>query len=167
MKNKKLTYLLGVIVLAIWGMIVYRVFVAVKGNDDDHVPTGQVTASREPYNDYSIPRDTTHLLLNYRDPFGLVKFKDTAELVVKASRISRVVPIPKPAINWTFIQYAGYIRNPGSKKLIALVNINGKNEMLKEGETKEQVKLIKNMRDSIKISYNGQIKCIPIKSVAL
>ena len=70
MKNKKLTYLLGAVVLAIWGLIIYRVYVAVKGNDDD-MPTGQVTTSKEPYNDYTIPRDTTRLLLNYRDPFGI------------------------------------------------------------------------------------------------
>ena len=39
--------------------------------------------------------------------------------------------------------------------------------MFKEGDTKQQVRLIKNMRDSIKISYNGQIKFIPIKSAVL
>ncbi len=75
--------------------------------------------------------------------------------------------IVKPAINWSFIKYSGYILNPASKKLIALVSINGKNETLSEGDTKDNVHLIKNMRDSIKISFNGKTKFIPIKSATL
>jgi hypothetical protein len=77
-----------------------------------------------------------------------------------------VVPA-KPAMNWSFISYAGYIRNPSSKKLIALVSINGQNITLAEGETKNQVKLMKNLRDSIKISYEGKTKFITIKTSAL
>jgi hypothetical protein len=73
----------------------------------------------------------------------------------------------KPAMNWSFISYSGYIRNPASKKLIALVSINGQNLTLAEGETKNQVKLLKNLRDSIKISYEGKTKFIVIKSTAL
>jgi hypothetical protein len=166
MKNKKLTYFLGLIVVAVWGMILYRVFDAYSGNDDDTpITTGKPV--KEAYNDYTIPKDTTHLLLNYRDPFGLSKPKDTLNGPL-ANHHKSIIPISaKPAVNWSFIQYSGYIRNPGSKKLIALVTINGKNETLSEGEMKGQVKLIKNLRDSIKISFNGQTKYIPIKSAAL
>ena len=166
MKNKKLTYFLGLIVLTVWGMILYRVFDAYGGNDDDG-PLTLVKPVKEAFNDYTIPKDTTHLLLNYRDPFGLTTTKDTADLTVKNHHKNTISIPTKPAVNWSFIQYSGYIRNPGSKKLIALVTINGKNETLSEGEVKSQVKLIKNLRDSIKISFNGQTKYIPIKSAAL
>jgi hypothetical protein len=40
------------------------------------------------------------------------------------------------------------------------MHINGKEVMLTEGENAEQVKLIRNLRDSIKISYHGQTKFI-------
>ncbi len=73
MKNKKLTYFLVFIVLVVWGMIVYRIFESVGGNDDDNLQATSGKMVKEPYNDFSIPKDTTHLLLNYRDPFGLVK----------------------------------------------------------------------------------------------
>ena len=72
----------------------------------------------------------------------------------------------KPAMNWSFISYSGYIRNPSTKKLIALVSINGQSTTLAEGESKNQVKLIKNLRDSIKISYGGKTKFIAIKSAS-
>jgi hypothetical protein len=168
MKNKKLTYFLGFIVLLVWGMIIYRIFDAAGGSDDDNAPVAAAVQQKEAYNDYTIAKDTTRLLLNYRDPFGLIKFKDTtAELPLKKILHKGISPIAKPAMNWNFIQYSGYIRNPVSKKLIALVSINGKNEMFSEGENKDQVKLIKNLRDSIKISYNGKIKFITIKTSSL
>ena len=63
-------------------------------------------------------------------------------------------------MDWGFIQYSGYIRNPGSKKLVAIMTVNGKNVMMAEGETTDQVKLLKNLRDSIKISFKGKTKFI-------
>lgn len=166
MKNKKLTYVLGLAVLAVWGIIIYRLFNA-AGGDDNAIPVASNQRPKEPYNDYALPKDTAHLLLNYRDPFGLIKFKDTAEIPIKRSGHKAIAPTSaKPAFNWSFISYSGYIHNPVSRKLIALVIINGKNIMLSEGDTKERVRLIKNLRDSIKVSFNGQTKFIT-KSAAL
>ncbi|MDB5133278.1 MAG: hypothetical protein JWR02_3027 [Mucilaginibacter sp.] len=165
MKNKKLTYVLCLAVLAVWGIIIYRLFDAAGGSDDNpiHVTSGQ--RPKEPYNDYALPKDTAHLLLNYRDPFHLVKMKDTAQTPSKKVN-HKIMMAAKPAFNWSFIKYSGYIHNPVSRKLIALVIINGKNVMLSEGDTKEQVRLIRNLRDSIKIGFNGQTKFIT-KSAAL
>jgi hypothetical protein len=168
MKNKKLTYFLGFAVLMVWGLIIYRVFAAAGGDDSEKGPAVTAVLQKEPYNDYTMVKDTTRLLLNYRDPFGLVKQKDTAELPLKRILQKRGLSSTlKPAFNWGFIRYSGYIRNPGSKKLIALVSINGKDEMFSEGETKDHVKLIKNLRDSIRISFNGKTKFITIKPPAL
>ncbi len=164
MKNKMVTYLLGALVAIVWGIIIYRIFDAAVGSDD--AAPGPATVKKEAYNDYAIAKDTTHLLLNYHDPFGLTRQKDTIA-VVKKVNYKPAAMVPKPVMNWGFIQYSGYIRNPASKKLITLININGRSEMLTEGQEKDNVKLIKNLRDSIKISYNGKIKFIPMKPAAL
>ncbi|MDP9080027.1 MAG: hypothetical protein M3O71_21585 [Bacteroidota bacterium] len=166
MKNKKVTYLLGAVVLVVWGLIIYRVFDAASGGDDPVAPA-QVAIKKEAYNDFAIPKDTTRLLLNYPDPFKMVKRKDTSIVTVK--RISHNISpaIAKPVMNWNFIQYSGYIRNPSTKKLVTMVGINGRNETLAEGQVVDQVKLLKNLRDSIKISYNGKIKFITLKPAAL
>ena len=162
-----MTYLLGLAVLIVWGLIIYRIFNAADGSDDDANKPVLKERPKETYNDYAMVKDTTHLLLNYRDPFGLTKPKDTAEIPIKKLIHNTALPIaPKPVFNWNFIQYSGYIRNPGSKRLVTLVNINGKSETLTEGETKSQVHLLKNMKDSIKISYNGKTKFITMKSSA-
>ena len=165
MKNKKLSYFLIAVVACLWGLIIYRVVGAFTAEDETNSMSAAAPTVKEVYNDFALPKDTTKLLLNYRDPFGLIKAKDT--IPVKSDRpmvrkISSVVA--KPVMNWSFITYSGYIRNPSTKKLIALVNINGQSTTLAEGEIKNQVKLIKNLRDSIKISYEGKTKFIPIKS---
>ncbi|MBS1520718.1 MAG: hypothetical protein JST50_06975 [Bacteroidetes bacterium] len=164
MKNKKLTYLLIVIVAGLWGLIIYSVLGAVSA-DDDTSAQAPISIVKEAYNDFSVPKDTAKLLLNYRDPFGIVKQKDTTSIKAVKSLAHPVVPaVTKPAMNWSFITYSGYIRNPSTKKLITLVNINGQNTTLSEGESKSQVKLLKNLRDSIKVSYAGKTKFISIKS---
>lgn len=167
MKNKKLTYFLIAVVAGLWGLIIFRVVGALNTDDDNSLPA-PASQAREIYNDFSLPKDTTKLSLNYRDPFGLVKEKDTTSSKPAKSFPPKNALIPtvlKPAINWSFITYSGYIRNPSTKKLIALVSINGQSTTLSEGESKNQVKLIKNLRDSIKISYAGKIKFIAIKPV--
>jgi len=161
MKNKKITYVLGLAVLVVWGMITYRIVNAYSANDDDNA-TPVVNPVKEAYNDFSIPKDTTHLMLNYRDPFGLVRQKDTARSIVTRTRARAVLPVEK-TMDWSFIRYSGYMLNPATKRLIALVSINGQNITLSEGQTKNEVKLIKNLRDSIKISFQGKTKFIGIK----
>lgn len=162
MKNKKLTYILILLVLGVWGLILYRIFDA-AGSSGTPVPV-VVKSEKEAFNDFSIPKDTGKLLLNYRDPFGLTRLKDTTVSHPKAMSGKLAVVVAKPAVNWSFISYLGYVRNPASKRMVALVTINGQNATLAEGETKSQVKLLKNLRDSIKISYRGKTKFIVLKT---
>lgn len=165
MKNKKLVYLLGALVVIVWGLIVYRVIAAMTDTDNAVPPTAPVTV-KEAYNDYSPPADTGKLSLNYRDPFNHELKKDTLP-VTSRHIIKSPAAIPVPAMNWNFIKYSGFVRNPGSKKLVALVSINGKSIMLQEGETQDKVKLIKNMGDSIKVTFNGNTKFIKLDNGSL
>ncbi|MBW4890129.1 hypothetical protein KXQ82_10400 [Mucilaginibacter sp. HMF5004] len=165
MKNKKVTYFLGLLVVAVWGMIIYRVFQAVSA-EDNHDFQPRLVEKKEEYNDYEVPKDTTKLLLNYRDPFSEGKQKDTVEIPIN-KLVHSTAPHPitqKPALNWGFIRYSGFVYNPGSKRIIAIVSINGKQQMLSEGETADQVKLIKNMKDSIKVLYQGNTKFITMNT---
>jgi len=162
-KNKTLTYALIIVVACLWGYIAYRIFSTVTTKDDD-LPQ-PVKVGKEAYNDYELSRDTTKLLINYRDPFGILKPKDTVVIHSKnPGAIKTATVAPKPAMNWSFITYLGYIRNPATKKLVALISINGQSYALSEGESKSDVRLLSNLRDSIKISYQGKTKFIALKS---
>jgi hypothetical protein len=164
MKNKGLTYVLGLVVLVVWGLIIYRIFLAVSADDNQPLQSS-TSLKKEAFNDYTIPKDTTKLLLNYRDPFAAPK-PEEKETFPDKSPVQKVVsPVPKrQPVNWNLIKYSGYIHNPGSKKLIAMMNINGKELMMSEGETAEQVKLIKNLKDSVKVSYQGATKFIVLNN---
>lgn len=167
MKSKKTIYLLGLLVAIIWGFIIYR-FIDAMSDDASPLVSAPATLVKEAYDDYALPKDTTHLQTGYRDPFGLVPFRDTTVRISKKTDGGISHPINRPpAINWIGINYLGYIRNPGSKKLIAIMHINGKEVMMAEGENTEQVRLLKNLRDSIRISYHGQTKFITLKPASL
>lgn len=165
MKNKMTTYVLIFFVLLVWGIIGYRLFDAM--NNNDNVPFNPHIELKETYNDFTVKKDTGSLSLNYRDPFGMVT-KDTIEKIPLRSVPRKVINAAiKPTVNWNMIKYSGYIRNPNSKKLIAIMNINGKTIMLSEGESAEQVQLLKNARDSVKVSYKNQTKFIDVNVAAL
>ena len=68
--------------------------------------------------------------------------------------------MPKPVEDLSFIKYSGFIYNPAAKTTISIISVNGKNAMIADGEVAEGVKLIKNMKDSIKISYRNKIRFI-------
>jgi hypothetical protein len=64
--------------------------------------------------------------------------------------------IPKPAFSWNFVRYSGYTRSAGSKKLLAVMSVNGQSAILQEGETVADVKLVKNYQDSVKVTFKGR-----------
>jgi len=160
MKKKVTTYLLGIAVVAIWGMIIFRVIQAFSGNDTPQFQNN-VSIKKEAFNDYTVPKDTAHLNLNYRDPFSDKKIDTVIASTHKAiTQINPIINRPKPQVNWSGIRYIGFVGKIGSKKWIAMMSINGREAMMTEGETTDQVKLIKNMRDSVKVSYQGATKFI-------
>jgi len=157
-----MTYLLLAVAVLVWGLIGYRFFDALKESPDEGIPFKPANKSKEPLNDYAFKADTSKLVLNFRNPFSLAKAEEPAQIPV-SKLIPKTTALPvatKPALNWGFIKYSGYIRNPVTKKLIAIVSINGANVMMDEGEKVGQVTLLKNMRDSIKVMYDGKTKFI-------
>jgi hypothetical protein len=157
MKNKKLTYLLGLLAVIVWGMIIDRIFNALTAEKEVGVMVVQNLKRHEDLNDYSVPTDTTHLLLNYKDPFRLTKQPDTTTKVARqTARIREIPSAPKPIFSWNFIKYSGYTRTAGSKKLLAVMTINGQSAIMQEGEMASEVKLIKNYQDSVKVTFKGR-----------
>jgi hypothetical protein len=161
-KNKVLTYILVVVMLLVWGMIIYRIVAAYSGGTDEgYVPPA---VAKEVFNDYAVARDTSPLLLNYRDPFGLAVKKDTANRSPKVRSTAVHTGVnPAMSFNWSVVRYSGYIKNPGSKKLIAFMHINGRAAEMGEGETIDQFKLIRNLKDSVLVKHGGQTKYIHIQ----
>jgi hypothetical protein len=158
-KNKVVTYLLIAAVLVVWGLIIYKIIGAYSvGEEDTYTPPA---IQKEKYDDYAVPKDTAKLVLNYRDPFGMAVKKDTARPKIQGT--PRFIPVTKTGFNWDIVRYSGYIKNAGSKKLIAVMHIDGREAMMSEGEVIDQIRLVRNLKDSILISREGKKKYIRIK----
>ncbi len=165
MKSKKFTYVLMVCVAAVWGIIFYRIFVAVA-EEDTPIMAGPV--AKTPYfKMVNHEEDPVSLDLNYRNPFSGAATGFVEEKIVPAVRVN--VPasppsfMPKPQVNWSGIIYSGYISNPSTKQKLAILSINGKEAMLAEGQSANGLKLLKHAGDSVRVLYQGETKYIRIK----
>jgi len=162
-KNKQTTYLLICAVLLVWGIIVYRVFF----NQVEEERAGIIASGKtnpEPYDKYLVTNDTFQLALDYRDPFlGKAVNVVSTEKNSMPNQVFPAIPTPKPiasALHWETIRYSGYITNPVTKKMVAILTVNGIERMTAEGESFQGVKLLKNKKDSILVSWMGKQKYI-------
>lgn len=160
-KNKNVTYLLICAVAVVWGIIIYRLFFLDAGEDGEKVFL-KASVTHEAYDKYLVKNDTFKLALNYRDPFP---GKNPPPATIPITTVTAPVnpkpfkPLPPP-VNWSGIKYSGYITNPKTKKMVAILIVNGKERMTAEGESLEGVKLLKNKKDSILVSWMGKQKYI-------
>lgn len=162
-KNKKLTWFLICAVALVWGVILYRLFF--NNAEEDYVlKSPSVAAKHEPYDQYVLKEDTFKLALNYKDPFlgGITSESAESKIVDPVLKQVNFVPPapPKPTVDWSIIKYSGYIINPVTKKMVAIVMVNGKERMLAEGEHFEGMQLLKNKKDSVLVSWKDKQKYI-------
>jgi len=166
MKHQKaLVYVLGFLVVCIWGIILVRVFSAV-GDQDRFTGMNQLQVKTVKVEVPVLQPDTFQLQLNYPDPFlPLSKAGVVAEPVVPATlpaanvnnfQAKPVAPVVKPVV----IQYLGYIT--GDKQKIAIINQDGKERMMMEGQLADQLQVLAIATDSVKIKYKGKTSFIRI-----
>src|ERR1700757_310240 len=151
MKGKKGVYIMLPLVLGIWVMIIYKVYKTINGNKENpvfHMQDGLVTSAKHEL-------DTFVIVASYRDPF-LDKIVSEQQIERK-NNISNIVPkntqsFAKIIAPWPSINYVGIIKNKKSSKQTILVQLNGKEMILKEGDRAEGLTLCRVYKDSIEFS---------------
>lgn len=161
MKNKWFTYFLGLLVLIVWGLIFYKIIYSEDSRNAKDYSTGHLSF-KEILNDYSTS-DTLHLSLNYSDPFRISR--NYANSVGKEVITQNIRPsvVRKQVLQNKVIIYSGYVKNSGSSKFLSVLSVDGRDAIMHEGDTFEEVKLLKNYVDSIKILSNGKISYIKLQ----
>ena len=167
MKNKKaLLYLLGFLVVCIWGIIIMRVYAAV--GEDKEVPaiSGKQGNTVKTYIPVMQP-DTFQLQAGYGDPFRTVAAVADEPPPVVVSPGTGSLQMIKPMMAAPMVQpltakYLGFIWNAENKKKIAIVNHDGKEMMLQEGESSGQLQLLSITSDSVKVKFKGKTSFIRI-----
>jgi hypothetical protein len=138
MNQKYLRYGLITLVLAVWGIIGYKVIAALT--------KGETTVNKAPkqYAATTTPglKDTFSLLANYSDPFLPVSMDD--DLIDSVALKTDVIkpastPVQEQPIDISFIQYLGMISNVEKKTKAAVISIRGKETIVREKDVVEDV----------------------------
>lgn len=160
MKSKKFVYLLIGCVAIVWGMIIYRIYIGLNQDEENPVvinlpKTGSIQVSDHTADSYVLD-------LAYRDPFSSTEIAFVPEEKKESNTgiVKPVMPPVKPMISWPTIAYTGYISNPVTHQKIAMLTINGKASMVNEGDVQQGIKLVKNMGDSIQLSFQKNTRFI-------
>lgn len=155
MKNKKLIYLLLPLVILIWGTVFYKIFFSTAPGEE-----WEEEAINPQKNSTAAPVDTFSIIAGYRDPFlgNTVYSENTIREIPKP----KIRPEPKieQAVPWPSIVYGGMIKNQQSTRQLALVKINGKENILKAGEMIGTIELAKIYKDSIEVKMGMEKKVV-------
>jgi hypothetical protein len=163
MKNKSVTYLLGAVVLLIWGLVFYRFFSAAN-EDDLPIPVSAYSTSK--VNKSNTEADSFELISDYRDPFlgqwtgGINADINNAPKVRK--KVAKVVApiVVAPPIDWSFVTYLGTIHGKQSKKKLAILKLNDREMMVGDNDKVGELTVLKIGKDSVLVSFQGVSKVL-------
>ncbi|MFL1013663.1 hypothetical protein [Flavisericum labens] len=151
MNGKTKTYILLAAVLAIWGIIGYRIFGAVSPNVTIEGPQNNIVAF-VPKTDMTV--DTFSIRPMERDPFlGHLYFKK------KPKSNEAKTPVKKELV-WPSILYHGMISKQRGKEALYIVSINGQQQILKTGQSIDGVTLRKANKTEVQVVFKGKRKTI-------
>jgi hypothetical protein len=163
MENKKLKYGLIVVVIFVWGAIIFRVAGGMSAPDLPAATVRSQPVAAAPV------RNTYVLFADYPDPFipeedslDEIDIKKTGAGMGNAGPMAGGVmnapkpePPPPPTVQ-SFVQYIGMIANPEKKLKVAIISVHGKELLIREKEKKEDVLVRKIEMGKIGIVYKGK-----------
>jgi len=146
LKNKKKTYVLLFLVVSVWGMISYKVITGLHP-DLPELTSQQTLAVQKFKLDTKI--DTFSISSVERDPFlgTILKKKSPSTL-----------PKKRKTILWHPITYLGIVKNSRQKQQVFIVSINGKQCLLKRGQTRDSTTLVSGNKNRITLRYKNHQK---------
>ncbi len=149
------------LVLGIWGLIAFRIFKAVEGNNTP----SYVSAPTPVFNEEVEKRDTYELKLNYRDPFLRKLYQPPAAKTAekKPKKVTVKKTVTKIPLKWPELNYKGTITKSDSRELLCIVEINRQVFFLRRNEIQGDVKLLEIYEDSVRVSYRGKEKKVITK----
>lgn len=148
-KSKRNTYILLVVVLVIWGLIIYKFFTYRQSGTAMSQTSVEQGLARKPI-DVKKPEVFT-IEVNYRDPF-LGKMNQTGQ--VKKSNVLRKKEV-QPTV-WPSIIYKGVVSDSKEKKKVFMLLIDQKPFFMKEKQLEGGVLLKSGDRKSITVQYEKQ-----------
>lgn len=156
MKNSTKTYLLLFAVLSIWGTIAFKAIAGLNPIAPEAKEEGSATFFVPSHN---LEMDTFSIQKTERDPFlgSFATTKKHKTTSPKSNSISKKID-DNPSIS-----YLGSIQKKESQKEIFIIKINNDQYLLKQGETIQNVKLLKGNQSSIIVKNHHKRQTILIE----
>lgn len=160
--KKPMTYLLGIAVLSIWGLIGYRLFAG--SAEELPLPGAGKDLSAKTVALPQVMPDTFNLLLNYPDPFTGEKPKSRDTAVRPPVREARTTgpsaPMAVVKDPLDQVKYLGYVANGNGKERVAIVRYHGQEKMLKEGDTLGKIKVLEIKKERLMLGHGARRKLL-------
>lgn len=151
MKNKRAIYILVPLLISIWGIIAYQI-TSYGSPDNGSSFSGQLSVPKIE----NAKADTFSISANYRDPFLEKPVVEKKPVVV----VKKAKPEVKASLPWPKITYGGVIKNQKSSKQLYLVQVNGNDNIIREGDLIAEVQLAKAWKDSIQVVFQKERRVI-------
>ncbi|CAM1344626.1 hypothetical protein [Tenacibaculum amylolyticum] len=148
MKKQQKTYILGVVVVIVWGIVGYQIF-SYANPESEEIAEIDYQKFRPKENK---EKELYTVSVHERDPF-----LDTYKAPPKKKK-GNYKPKPKTTIAFPNIVYNGMVANGNTKSFI--VTINGAQQIMNRGGVANEVKLLSGTLSKIKIRYKGVTKTI-------
>lgn len=149
------------IVLAIWGMIGWKVYAAMKGKDNQISIVTNVEKIKSGGTEIS---DTIQLIANYRDPFldKQIAIKDNSKFRILNSKLPvvKVAEPPQAPIVWPTIIYHGLIKKSGNEKTIGFLSVDGQSHFVQSGQQAGVVRVLRIWKDSVEVFWEDKKKVL-------
>lgn len=164
MKKNNLRYLLGLILIIVWGLLGFRIYHKMNKSTNVHMQDNSLNL--EPAKNEA---RVFNLSLDYNDPFLKKQFKPKPKFVKRNNNSQAPVirqrvknkpgPKKRQKVRFPQIVYKGNIQTKEGR-MVALLSVNEKFMQLAENEKYHEMTLLKVYRDSIRISYLESEKLI-------
>lgn len=145
--DKGVGNVLLVIVILVFGVVGYQFFGYFY---PDKVETSKIIISN-----FKAPiikkKDIFSLLPTDTDPFLGTIYKNP-------NKISKIKSKLKSSTPWPTINYFGIVSDKNASSSVYIVSINGKQHLLKKGDTIQKIKVIRGSNEAISIKYAGVTK---------
>ncbi|ARV08209.1 hypothetical protein BTO05_00600 [Winogradskyella sp. PC-19] len=153
MKNKKKTYGLLVLVIAVWGYIGYYVMTSLDPSLPDY------TESKIAFKD-------DFVFNNSFEKFSIQRVNRDPFLGTVETPISQKTNTPKikKQMSWKPISYLGMIANDTNKDKVFILSIANQQVLLKQGHTHDSVKVIRGNAKNITLRYKDNTKSFKLKT---
>lgn len=160
MKSKRTTYLLMAVVAGIWGLIGWKVWKGLQGDDNSAMPAEHIVQSKKK-NQVS---DSFELIANYRDPFlgRAIQQIPTVTAAVRTTQTEKpiITKLEPPVNTWPEIRYGGFVKKSGQENGAGFLIVNGSSEIVTRGQTIQNITIVQLWRDSVQVMRGKERKII-------